>query len=209
VAEFITFLAFQMGAEPNDYLAVLKAVYDYEPQSDDEIALTEDQVVFLLERCYDDWWRVKIKGDSHRDESPVGLVPGPYLEQVKRISVVKALYDYDAISPGELSIKEDEILNVYGTEDEWLLVQSQKVGGKAGFVPGSCVEVSSSISPNHSYTTEIPQKSTPNFTSAPEFHADLIGPDPHAVASSAAALIVPQNPDLRAQVPTEDGGARG
>lgn len=32
------------------YLAVLKASYDYEPQSDDEVALKEDQLLFLLER---------------------------------------------------------------------------------------------------------------------------------------------------------------
>jgi actin cytoskeleton-regulatory complex protein SLA1 len=40
------------------YLAVLKASYDYEPQSEDEIAVKEDQILFLLERTdeeYVDW----------------------------------------------------------------------------------------------------------------------------------------------------------
>ena len=33
------------------YLAVLKALYDYEqPQSDDEIAIKEDQLLFLIEK---------------------------------------------------------------------------------------------------------------------------------------------------------------
>lgn len=54
---------------------------------------------------------------------------------------MKALYDYEANAPGELSVKEDEILLVFDTEDDWLLVQSQKEGGKAGFVPGNYVEV--------------------------------------------------------------------
>jgi hypothetical protein len=53
---------------------------------------------------------------------------------------VKALYDYDAAAPGELSIKEDEILLVFDREDDWILVQSQKEGGRAGFVPGNYVE---------------------------------------------------------------------
>jgi len=38
-------------------------------------------------------------------------------------------------APGELSVKEDDILLVFDKEDAWLLVQSQAEGGKAGFVP--------------------------------------------------------------------------
>jgi hypothetical protein len=53
---------------------------------------------------------------------------------------VKALYDYDAAAPGELTVKEDEILLAFEREDDWLLVQSQKEG-KAGFVPANYIEV--------------------------------------------------------------------
>ena len=56
---------------------------------------------------------------------------------------MKALYDYDASAPGELSIKEDEELYAYDKDDDWLLVQRGKDGG-AGFVPANYVEVSSS-----------------------------------------------------------------
>ena len=59
--------------------------------------------------------------------------------QAEHTSFAKALYDYDAAAPGELSIREDEILMVFDREDEWILVQSQK-GGKAGFVPGNYIE---------------------------------------------------------------------
>lgn len=60
--------------------------------------------------------------------------------QAEHTSIAKALYDYDAAAPGELSIKEDEIVMVFDREDEWILVQSRKEGGKAGFVPGNYVE---------------------------------------------------------------------
>jgi actin cytoskeleton-regulatory complex protein SLA1 len=50
------------------------------------------------------------------------------------------MYDYEPTAPGELSVQESEILLVYETEQDWLLVQSQKEGGKAGFVPGNYVE---------------------------------------------------------------------
>lgn len=39
-----------MATESDEYLAVLKASYDYQPQSDDEIAIKEDQLLLLKER---------------------------------------------------------------------------------------------------------------------------------------------------------------
>lgn len=54
---------------------------------------------------------------------------------------MKVLYDYEAVAPGELSVKEDDLLLVFDNEDAWLLVQSQAEGGKAGFVPENYVEV--------------------------------------------------------------------
>lgn len=53
---------------------------------------------------------------------------------------MKALYDYDAANAGELTVKEDEILYVYDKDDAWLLVHSQKPGGRVGFVPETYVE---------------------------------------------------------------------
>lgn len=50
------------------------------------------------------------------------------------------MYDYDAGAPGELSVKEDDVLLVYDQEDEWLLVQKENDEGKVGFVPGNYVE---------------------------------------------------------------------
>lgn len=60
--------------------------------------------------------------------------------------MVKALYDYEATAPGELTISEDELLLVFDTEEDWLLVQSQKEGGLAGYVPANYVEEVSDIS---------------------------------------------------------------
>jgi len=84
------------------YLAVLKASYDYDPQSSDEIAIKEDQLLFLVERTDDElvlysfypfcpypfssWWKVKVKGSSQEADTPVGLVPMAYVEQVRACS---------------------------------------------------------------------------------------------------------------------------
>lgn len=106
------------------------------------------------------WWKVKIKGESQEEETGSGLVPAAYVEQVRfhcvfclqtcshyssqapHTSIVKALYDYEANAPGELTIKEDDVLLVFGQEEAWLLVQAE--GGNAGFVPENYTEVWSS-----------------------------------------------------------------
>ena len=54
--------------------------------------------------------------------------------------MVKALYDYEASAPGELSVKEDDVLYAFDTDEEWLLVQTEKDGGQAGFIPVTYVE---------------------------------------------------------------------
>nr|GAT54095.1 predicted protein [Mycena chlorophos] len=129
-------------AETTWYLAVLKASYDYEPEAgaDDEIAIKEDQILFLKERVDQDWWKVKIKGESQEEDTPVGLVPAAYVEPADHSSVVKALYDYEANAPGELTIAEDQILVAFDADEEWLLVQTEEDGGKAGYVPANYVE---------------------------------------------------------------------
>ncbi|KAJ3554220.1 hypothetical protein NM688_g3224 [Phlebia brevispora] len=135
----------RMASEQETYLAVLKASYDYDPQPDaeDELAIKENQLLFLLERTDDDWWRVKIKPDSQDEDAPSGLVPSAYVEPAPHISVVKALYDYEAQQSTELSVHEDDVLYVFGKEEEWLLVQSQKEDKKVGYVPGNYVEETS------------------------------------------------------------------
>lgn len=63
--------------------------------------------------------------------------------QANHTSTVKALYDYAANAQGELTITEDEVLLVYDTEADWILVQSKKPNGKAGYVPANYVEADS------------------------------------------------------------------
>lgn len=72
---------------------------------------------------------------------PQSSTNSPSIVQAKHTSTVKALYDYEANAPGELSVKEDEVLLVFDKEDAWLLVQLE--GGKAGFVPENYTEVCS------------------------------------------------------------------
>jgi len=65
------------------FLGVYKALYDYAPQSDGELAITEGDLLFVLEKGgEDDWWRAKKKASGDDDDEPVGLIPNNYIEEV-------------------------------------------------------------------------------------------------------------------------------
>lgn len=88
---------------PDQYLAILKASYDYTPQSDDEIAIKQDQRLLLVEKVDDEyvfsspaletlwlisssWWKVKVTGNEEEAENKIGLVPAAYVEQVRLVT---------------------------------------------------------------------------------------------------------------------------
>jgi len=66
------------------FLGVYRAVYDYTPQGEGELAITEGDILYLLEKSgEDDWWRAKKKASGDDDDEPVGLIPSNYIEEVR------------------------------------------------------------------------------------------------------------------------------
>jgi actin cytoskeleton-regulatory complex protein SLA1 len=63
------------------FIDVARALFAYAPQSSDELQIQEDDLLYVVSKGDDDWWKVKKKVDSD-DDGPVGLVPQNYLEQV-------------------------------------------------------------------------------------------------------------------------------
>ena len=69
------------------FLGIYRAIYDYVPQGDNEIAITEGDMLMVLEKSADDdWWKAKKKGSDEEDEEPEGLIPNNYVEEVSRAS---------------------------------------------------------------------------------------------------------------------------
>jgi len=65
------------------FLGVYKAVYDYAPQADGELQISEGDVLYVLEKSdEDDWWKVKKKATAEDEDEPVGLIPNNYVEEV-------------------------------------------------------------------------------------------------------------------------------
>lgn len=63
------------------FIDIARAIFAYAPQSTDELAIEENDFLYVLEKGDDDWWKVKKKVDGD-DDGPLGLVPQNYLEAV-------------------------------------------------------------------------------------------------------------------------------
>lgn len=66
------------------FLGVYKAIYDYVPQGESELAISEGDILYVLEKSgEDDWWRAKKRATGDDDDEPVGLIPNNYIEEVR------------------------------------------------------------------------------------------------------------------------------
>ena len=65
------------------YLGLYRAVYDYAPLSEGELELADGDLLFVLEKGDDDWWKAKKKAMSDEEDEPEGLIPSNYVEEVR------------------------------------------------------------------------------------------------------------------------------
>lgn len=67
------------------FLGVYRALYDYAPQAEGELQITEGDLLYVLEKSHDDdWWRAKKKASEDDEDEPSGLIPNNYIEEVSR-----------------------------------------------------------------------------------------------------------------------------
>lgn len=68
------------------FLGVYKASYDYKPQGEGELDISEGDILYVLEKSTeDDWWKAKKKATSDNDDEPTGLIPCNYIEEVRHV----------------------------------------------------------------------------------------------------------------------------
>ncbi|GAN10569.1 cell wall organization and biogenesis-related protein [Mucor ambiguus] len=121
------------------YVQVCKALYDYESRTEDELSVKENDILYIIEKEDDDWWRAELKQQNGEDQGPVGLVPADYLEEVTPIGRVRAEFDYAAQQEEELSFEEGDEMDLLEQDDpDWFLVKSSK--GEIGLAPSNYVQ---------------------------------------------------------------------
>jgi len=70
------------------FLGIYTALYDYEPQGDNELSIQEGELLYVIEKSdVDDWWRAKKRATAEDEEEPVGLIPNNYVEEVSGMSM--------------------------------------------------------------------------------------------------------------------------
>ncbi|KAI9761943.1 MAG: Protein OS-9 [Chaenotheca gracillima] len=123
------------------FLGVYNAIYDYIPQGDQELAIQEGDLLFVIDKSSDDgWWNAKKKAPGEEEDEPTGLIPNNYVQEAKPTHRARALFDYTRQTDEELSFNEDSSLQVYDTSDpDWTLVG---LSGEYGFVPANYIELS-------------------------------------------------------------------
>ncbi|RBQ66648.1 hypothetical protein FVER14953_01512 [Fusarium verticillioides] len=125
------------------FLGVYRALYDYVPQAEGELAIKDGDLLFILDKNGDDgWWKAKKKAGADDEEEPTGLIPGNYVEEAQPVDHARALFDYTRQTDEELSFHEDATLAVYDTADpDWILTG---LDGEYGFVPSNYIEMGAS-----------------------------------------------------------------
>lgn len=65
------------------FLSLCTAVYDYAPQGDNELAIKEGELIYILEKsAEDDWWKAKKRAPGEAEDEPSGLIPNNYVQEV-------------------------------------------------------------------------------------------------------------------------------
>ncbi|KAI4237806.1 MAG: hypothetical protein LQ349_001565 [Xanthoria aureola] len=200
------------------FVSICTALYNYVPQGDNELALQEGDLVYVLEKSTeDDWWKAKKRARPDEDEEPTGLIPNNYVEDARPLHHARALYDYDRQTDEELSFADNSILSVYDTSDEdWTLVG---LDGEYGFAPANYIEITGAAESQSTSAVPSPENTrdlAPDSPSSPVEAASPQGPaaaiagimsQRGAVPSTAQpspATAMPRDPPRQPQYTPQD-----
>ncbi|KAG1258582.1 hypothetical protein G6F68_008686 [Rhizopus microsporus] len=113
------------------YVQVSKALYDYDARTEDELSIRENDILYVIEKEDDDWWKAELKQTSGEEAGPVGLVTP--------IGRIRAEYDYEAQQEEELSFQEGDEMDLLEQDDpDWYLVKH--TNGLVGLAPSNYVQ---------------------------------------------------------------------
>ncbi|GAB7356199.1 hypothetical protein MBLNU459_g6782t1 [Dothideomycetes sp. NU459] len=191
------------------FLGVYRAIYDYAPQGEGELAISEGDLLFVLERSTeDDWWKAKKKAHDDDDDEPEGLIPATYVEEAQPMYQAKALYEYTKQTDEELSFPEEARLQVYDTTDaDWTLVG---LNGEYGFAPAIYIEAASdaaarapALAPAPASTPAMPPRpvaAEPDHEPEPDWNDSPAASPVHNPAAALAGIIAQKTGHSQAPV---------
>lgn len=70
------------------FISICTAIYDYTPQGENELAIKEGELLYIIEKsAEEDWWRAKKKASGDDEDEPIGLIPNNYVEEVSILKI--------------------------------------------------------------------------------------------------------------------------
>ena len=80
------------------FLSICTALYDYAPQSENELAIEEGELLYIVDKSEeDDWWQAKKKAASEEEEEPTGLIPNNYVEDVRAPPISSSSFNVNVL----------------------------------------------------------------------------------------------------------------
>jgi len=132
-------------AAPSQTRQLVRALYNYDATEESELSFKANERLMVLQKDDSGWWQGELNGR-------VGMFPSNFVEVVDPNAPVKeaaaeqkelggqckVLYDYNADSDSELTIKEGEVLTVESEDEGWFFGFNSK--GESGRFPSNYVQ---------------------------------------------------------------------
>lgn len=110
--------------EPLEGIGILRAIYPYEAQEDNEVTFDEGDLLTLLDRLDEDWWLVRNERREH------GLIPSNYVQDAGMETETENIFEQPQLRT-QKSLKE--IFSNAKVKKKWgaeLMQEGGKVKGK-------------------------------------------------------------------------------
>jgi chemotaxis protein histidine kinase CheA len=123
---------------------LVRALYNYDATEDNELSFKANDRIVVIQKDDSGWWHGELNGQvgifpSNFVEGDGGAAgPAVTKEEPKTATKCKVLYDYNADSDSELTIKEGDILTIENEDEGWYFGSNSK--GDTGRFPSNYVQ---------------------------------------------------------------------
>jgi len=135
------------NSSPRMTRVIVRALYNYDATEDNELSFKANERIVVIQKDDSGWWHGELNGqvgifpsnfvESGEGAPPAGVVASKE-EPTKTATKCKVLYDYNADSDSELTIKEGDILTIETEDEGWYFGANGK--GDTGRFPSNYVQ---------------------------------------------------------------------
>ena len=150
-------------------ISVLEACYSFEKQSEDELSISENDLLVELEcdmELEDGWIMAKLLKEPFHSQ-PYGLIPKEFTKQITvGVGEATVLHDFESTNDDQITVESGQQLIIFyssssSSSSPWSLVGRKESLNEIGFVPSSHLSIiieekQSSIKSPASLTSKMP-----------------------------------------------------